>query len=280
MTYTNTSSTPRESGKTPKRFSLSGSYRFSAASRKEQGSKANLILQQGPARCTTLGWLLEEIHVTWAQLEKTRTRPRPYTNYLEENHTVLCLGSCETLCESTTTRIKFLALLPGNSVADKNLRELSGEEAWEAIENFAQGQKEWDNPPNIISKQELANLNTCNNDIPLSSREVPIFNEPEPQPQPLPNFPSLNVSLGDERGLEPSIKPHSPDSFRMKVVDNLTINTPPSPHVASFHPKDTHCYYHPCIDDPKKHYGFKPGLLEQSGSLGVDFSNMEMIEND
>ncbi|GKA12661.1 hypothetical protein Tco_0692207 [Tanacetum coccineum] len=41
---------------------------------------------------------------------------------------------------------------------DGNLRELSGEEAWEAIENFTQGQKEWDNPPNIISKQEVTNL--------------------------------------------------------------------------------------------------------------------------
>nr|GEU87778.1 hypothetical protein [Tanacetum cinerariifolium] len=36
--------------------------------------------------------------------------------------------------------------------------ELSGEEAWEAIEIFAQGQKEWDNPSNIISEQEVANL--------------------------------------------------------------------------------------------------------------------------
>ncbi|GJW93527.1 hypothetical protein Tco_0173199 [Tanacetum coccineum] len=43
--------------------------------------------------------------------------------------------------------------------ADGNLGDLSGEEAWEAIENFAQGQKEWDNPPNIIFEQELANLN-------------------------------------------------------------------------------------------------------------------------
>ncbi|GJT03093.1 hypothetical protein Tco_0824262 [Tanacetum coccineum] len=123
-------------------------------------------------------------------------------------------------------------------------------------------------------------LNTYNHDIPLSSREVPSFDEPEPQPQPLPNCPSLDVSLGDETGPEPPIKPHSLDSFRMKVVDNLTIHTPPSPHVASLHPKDTYCYYHPCIDDPKKHYGFKPGLLGQSGSLGVDFLNMEMIEND
>ncbi|GKF68022.1 hypothetical protein Tco_0197701, partial [Tanacetum coccineum] len=42
--------------------------------------------------------------------------------------------------------------------ADGNLRELSGEEAWESIENFTQGQKEWDNPPNIISEQGVANL--------------------------------------------------------------------------------------------------------------------------
>ncbi|GJT86525.1 hypothetical protein Tco_1068242 [Tanacetum coccineum] len=66
----------------------------------------------------------------------------------------------------------------------------------------------------------------------------------------------------------------------MKVVDNLTIHTSPSPHGASSRPKDTYCYYHPCIDDPKKHYGFKSGLLGHSGSLGVDFLNMEMIEND
>ncbi|GJY65097.1 hypothetical protein Tco_0466557 [Tanacetum coccineum] len=35
-----------------------------------------------------LGWLLEEMHVTWAQLEKKRTRLRLYTNYFEEKHTV------------------------------------------------------------------------------------------------------------------------------------------------------------------------------------------------
>ncbi|GJW09662.1 hypothetical protein Tco_1575489 [Tanacetum coccineum] len=218
--------------------------------------------------------------------------------------------------------------------ADENLKELSGEEAWEAIENFAQGKKEWDNPPNIISEQEVTNLkaqakrlfgnenfwvemacdkvenpnpqstpqvllsleentppvtypdevketigipievepldetpledlglNTCNHDIPLSSREVPSFDESEPQPQPLPNCLSLDVSLGDERGPEPPIKPHGPDSLRLKVVDQLTIHILASPHVA---------YNHPGLGNPKKHYGFKPGLLGQSGSLGVD----------
>ncbi|GJT68817.1 hypothetical protein Tco_1020297 [Tanacetum coccineum] len=209
--------------------------------------------------------------------------------------------------------------------ADGNLRELSGEEAWEAIENSVQGQKEWDNPPNIISEQEVVNLkaqakrlfgnenvwvemhreeveetlgtpievepldktqledlglNTCNHDIPLISREVPIFDEAKYQPQPLPNFPSLDVSLGNERVLKPPIKPHSPDSFWIKALDYLTIHTPLSSLMASFHHKDTYCYYHPCINDHKKHYGFKPGLLRQSGSLGINFLNMEVIEND
>nr|GEZ08583.1 ribonuclease H-like domain-containing protein [Tanacetum cinerariifolium] len=123
-------------------------------------------------------------------------------------------------------------------------------------------------------------LNTCNHDLPLSSQEFISFDEPEPQPQPLPNYPPLDVSLGSERGLKPPIKPHSLDSFRMKVLDNLTIRTPPSSLLASFHPKDMYCYYHPCIDDPKKHYGFKLGLLGHSGSQGVDFSNLKMIEDD
>nr|GFA48375.1 hypothetical protein [Tanacetum cinerariifolium] len=91
-------------------------------------------------------------------------------------------------------------------------------------------------------------LNTFNHDIPFNSREVPSFDEPEPESQPLPNYPPLNISLGDEIGLEPPIKPHSLDGFGMKVVDPLTIHTPPLPYMASFHPKDMYCYYHPCID--------------------------------
>nr|GEY78650.1 ribonuclease H-like domain-containing protein [Tanacetum cinerariifolium] len=85
---------------------------------------------------------------------------------------------------------------------------------------------------------EELGLNTCNHDIPLSSREIPNFYEPKPQPQPLPSCPSLDINLGEERGLEPSIKPPSPNSFRMKEVDHLTNHTPPSPRVASFRPKD------------------------------------------
>ncbi|GKC95355.1 hypothetical protein Tco_1160797 [Tanacetum coccineum] len=80
---------------------------------------------------------------------------------------------------------------------------------------------------------EDLDLNTCNHYIPLSNREFPSFDELEPQPNPLPNCLSLDVNLGEERGPKPPIKPHSPDCFRMKGVDSLTINTPPSTHAAS-----------------------------------------------
>ncbi|GJY55283.1 hypothetical protein Tco_0454398 [Tanacetum coccineum] len=128
------------------------------------------------------------------------------------------------------------------------------------------------------TKVEDLGLITCSQDLFLSSREIPSIDEPEPEL--LPNFSPLDVNLGDKRGTDPPIKPHSLDNFRMNEVDSLTIHTPHSPHMAYFHPKNMYCYYHLCIDDPKKYYGFKLGLLGQSGSLGVHFSNMEMIEND
>ncbi|GJR56570.1 hypothetical protein Tco_1407091 [Tanacetum coccineum] len=84
------------------------------------------------------------------------------------------------------------------------------------------------------TKLEEVGLN-CNHNTPLSSREIPSFDGQEPQP--LLNNPSLDVSLGDVIGPEPPIKPHSPDSFRMKVVDYLTTQTSPSPHMANSHPK-------------------------------------------
>ncbi|GJW90254.1 hypothetical protein Tco_0167807 [Tanacetum coccineum] len=108
--------------------------------------------------------------------------------------------------------------------------------------------------------------------------EIPSFNEPEPQPQPFLSYPSLEVDLGEERDPEPPIKPPSPDSFRMKEVDHLTIHTPPLPHIAYFQPKDKYCYYHPCIDDPKKHYGFKPGRGLSSSVRPKEVKNVRIKE--
>nr|GEY66086.1 hypothetical protein [Tanacetum cinerariifolium] len=93
------------------------------------------------------------------------------------------------------------------------------------------------------------------------------FDEPKPQPKPLPSCPSLDESLGKERGHNPPTKPHSPDSFSMKVLDHLSIHTSPSPYVVPLHPKDIYCYYHPCIVDPKKLYGFTPVLAPNGGGF-------------
>ncbi|GKA15715.1 hypothetical protein Tco_0695462 [Tanacetum coccineum] len=49
--------------------------------------------------------------------------------------------------------------------ADGNLWELSSEEAWEAIDSFAQGQKEWDKPFKAITKQELGSLRAQANEL-------------------------------------------------------------------------------------------------------------------
>ncbi|GJT02676.1 hypothetical protein Tco_0823845 [Tanacetum coccineum] len=55
----------------------------------DEGRKAHLLEDKFLA----LGWHLEEIHVTWAHLEKKRTRLRLYT----KNHEELCIQSGETV---------------------------------------------------------------------------------------------------------------------------------------------------------------------------------------
>ncbi|GJS77020.1 hypothetical protein Tco_0726901 [Tanacetum coccineum] len=131
-------------------------------------------------------------------------------------------------------------------------------------------------PLNKTKLEEVSLI--CTHNTPFSSREVPSFDGPEPQP--LLNSPSLDVSLGDVIGPEPPIKPHSLDSSRVKVVDYLTIQTPPLPHMVNSHPKGVYSYYNPGIDDRKRHYGFKLGLLGKNVSLGVDISNWEMFDDD
>ncbi|GJY66295.1 hypothetical protein Tco_0468533 [Tanacetum coccineum] len=95
------------------------------------------------------------------------------------------------------------------------------------------------------TKLEEVGLN-YNHNTHFSSKEVPSFDRPEPQP--LLNNPSLDVSLGDVIGPEPPIKPLSSDSSRMEVVDYLTTQTPPSPHVENSHPKGVYSYYNPGLE--------------------------------
>ncbi|GKA42958.1 hypothetical protein Tco_0735618 [Tanacetum coccineum] len=70
--------------------------------------------------------------------------------------------------------------------------------------------------PLDYTKLEDLGLITCSHDLSFSSRKFPSVDKPKPQS--LPNFSSLGVNLGDKRGPQPPIKPHSPGSFRMKVI--------------------------------------------------------------
>nr|GEZ26791.1 hypothetical protein [Tanacetum cinerariifolium] len=53
-----------------------------------------------------LGWHLEEIHVTWANLEKKWTRLRLYTIYLEE----LCIQSMETASQAPIVDVRIFTV--------------------------------------------------------------------------------------------------------------------------------------------------------------------------
>ncbi|GKG21104.1 hypothetical protein Tco_0383699, partial [Tanacetum coccineum] len=83
-------------------------------------------------------------------------------------------------------------------------------------------------------KLEDLGLNTSTHDLFLSSRGFLSVDEMV-KPQPLPNLSFLDINLGDKRGTDPPINPYSLGSFRMQVVEPLTIHTPPSPHVVYFH---------------------------------------------
>ncbi|GJS77661.1 hypothetical protein Tco_0727542 [Tanacetum coccineum] len=106
-----------------------------------------------------LGWHLEEIHVTWAHLEKKWTRLRTYTKSLEE----LCKQCAETASQASSDAGEIFLVtaytkIDINYAAGGNLRRLSAEEAWETIEDCAQCDKQWKNPTSTISDQTIANL--------------------------------------------------------------------------------------------------------------------------
>ncbi|GJW48120.1 hypothetical protein Tco_0079766 [Tanacetum coccineum] len=53
---------------------------------------SSLSVRKTPVLFLALGWHLEEIHVTWAHLEKKRTRLQTYTKFMKK----YCLQSVET----------------------------------------------------------------------------------------------------------------------------------------------------------------------------------------
>ncbi|GKD13617.1 hypothetical protein Tco_1198024 [Tanacetum coccineum] len=59
-----------------------------------------------PPHSNTLGWHLEEIHVTWAYLEKKWTRLRLYT----KNHEELCIQHVETALPSNSDGVRIFTM--------------------------------------------------------------------------------------------------------------------------------------------------------------------------
>nr|GEW39541.1 hypothetical protein [Tanacetum cinerariifolium] len=157
-------------------------------------------------RFLALKWLLEEIHVTLAHLEKKQTRLRTYTKLLK----IYAYSGWRRRHRETRACKKDII---------------------EEVEETRGISMEVE--PLDHMKLEDLGLNTSTRDLFLSSRGFPSVDEPEPQP--LPNLPFLDINLGDKRGTDLPIKPYSPGSFKRKVVKPLTIHTPPSPHVAYLH---------------------------------------------
>ena len=84
----------------------------------------------------------------------------------------------------------------------------------------------------------------------------------------------MDENLGIEIGSDPPIKPYSPDSLRMKVVDSKPCREEATIGVEN----DLTYLHHPFMTDHKKHYGFKPGLLGQDGF--PTRSLLKLIEDD
>ncbi|GJR55356.1 putative reverse transcriptase domain-containing protein [Tanacetum coccineum] len=109
--------------------------------------------------------------------------------------------------------------------AGGDLMELSAEEAWETVKDCVQCDKQWKNSARTIFDQSIANLKArlVGNEMVRVKIHREVLSVDELEPQPLPNFPCLDVNIGDKRGPEPPIKPYSRDNFRMNVVDNLAM---------------------------------------------------------
>ncbi|GJR06194.1 putative nucleotidyltransferase, ribonuclease H [Tanacetum coccineum] len=232
------------------------------------------IFGQSFESCLALGWLLEEIHVIWAHLEKKRTRLRTYTKTLED----LCSQSVETASPNTCDAVTVPLV-----TASENLKEqLVGNEvvrvkipscmAWlddDPIGDLDMIEDKVDNLSPQDTPQVLPSFEVCTPPVTYLEEvdetiRIPMEVEPldhtkldylglntcshdlflsfrevpsvdELEPQLILNISPLDVNLGDKRGTDPPINSYNPGSFRMKVVKPLTIHTPPLPHVAYFH---------------------------------------------
>ncbi|GJS74086.1 hypothetical protein Tco_0706927 [Tanacetum coccineum] len=105
----------------------------------------------------SFGRHLDELHVTWAHLEKKQTRLQTNTKTLED----LCSQSLETasyaILDAVTTHQVTTSHI---SRQQGDLRKFSDIGAWYAIEDCAQYDKNYSNPTSAISNETIANTNS------------------------------------------------------------------------------------------------------------------------
>ncbi|GJT06286.1 hypothetical protein Tco_0840748 [Tanacetum coccineum] len=166
------------------------------------------------------------------------------------------------------------------STIQGDLRKFSDIGAWYAIEDCAQYDKKYRNPTSAISDETIANpnaqilrddmvrvqvprcmawldydehvdsLSTMDNEVGVTS--------PESTTQTLPSFEEYTPPVTYPKEVENTLgNPIEVEPLNEIKLEEVGLN---------------------CINDPKRHYGFKSGLLGKSISLGIDI--WEMFDDD
>ncbi|GKC09806.1 hypothetical protein Tco_1001416 [Tanacetum coccineum] len=116
-------------------------------------------------------------------------------------------------------------------------RELSAEEAWETTYNFACRQKDWDNPVNVITEQELASLRAKAKRLFGSEKvwfEMPRCiawdkvdnSSPQSTPQVLPSFEVYTSPMTYPKEVEKTTGiPIEVEPFDQTQIEDLGLNT-------------------------------------------------------
>ncbi|GJS83632.1 hypothetical protein Tco_0750173 [Tanacetum coccineum] len=126
-----------------------------------------------PCDEVSLGWLLEEIYMTWAHLEKKRTRLRLYTISLEEYAYRLTPKSPSSWHRSLATSLIFYDHVnPAtrrtiSQSAGGKLRDKKAEESWALLEDLAFYDNEsWNDPRDLAKPVKAISLPQ---DVPSTS---------------------------------------------------------------------------------------------------------------
>ncbi|GJY09477.1 reverse transcriptase domain-containing protein [Tanacetum coccineum] len=162
--------------------------------------------------------------------------------------------------------LKNMIIFP--SPAEGDLRKFSDIGAWVQVPRCMA----W-----LDYDEHVDSLSTIDNEVGVTS--------PESTTQTLPSFeeytPLVPYPKEVEKTLGTPIEVEPLNETKLEEVGlHCNLNTPfSSRKVPSFDGPEPQPLLN-SIYDPKRHYGFKPGLLGKSVSLGVDVSNWEMFDDD